>query len=246
MSQESTSHTDNQEAEPQESVWLNLIMNIAIPSLIMMKGSSEDYLGPTWGLIVALCFPLGYGIYDFFRTSKVNWFSVIGIISVLLTGGISLLKLPPEYMAIKEAAIPGILGMAVLISAFTQYPLVKVLLFNKKMIQVDKVNHELSSRSNESAFEKVLLHASYMLAGSFFLSSVLNYGLAKWILVSPPGTEAYTAELGKMTALSYPVIVIPSMIIMMTALFYLMNRVTKLTGLSLEDMMVEQTSKKKS
>ena len=83
-------------------------------------------------------------------------------------------------------------------------------------------------------------------AGSFFLSSVLNYGLAKWILVSPPGTEAYTAELGKMTALSYPIIVIPSMIIMMTALFYLMNRVTKLTGLSLEEMMVEQASKKKS
>ena len=58
-------------------------------------------------------------------------------------------------------------------------------------------------------------------ASSFFLSSALNYILAKMILVSEPGTTAYTEELGRMTALSYPVIVIPSMILLIAALVFI-------------------------
>ena len=57
------------------------------------------------------------------------------------------------------------------------------------------------------------------------------------LLKSPPGTAAFNEELGKMTALSYPVIVIPSMIIFALALFYLLRRLSKLTGLSFEEMM---------
>ncbi len=35
----------------------------------------------------------------------------LGLISVLLTGGIGLLELDPQWLAIKEAAIPGIIGI---------------------------------------------------------------------------------------------------------------------------------------
>ena len=73
-----------------------------------------------------------------------------------------------------------------------------------------------------------------LLAGSFFLSSILNYLLAKWILVSPPGTTAYNEELGRMTALSYPVIALPSMVLMMAALWYLFSQIGKLTGEDIE------------
>ena len=41
-----------------------------------------------------------------------------------------------------------------------------------------------------------------MIASSFFLSAVLNYSLAKILVKSQPGTEAFNAELGRMTALS--------------------------------------------
>ena len=74
----------------------------------------------------------------------------------------------------------------------------------------------------------------------FFLSSFLNYVLAKWIIVSPAGTAAFNEELGKMTALSFPVISVPATIVMMAALFYLFRSIKKLTGLGLEDVMVEQ------
>jgi hypothetical protein len=69
------------------------------------------------------------------------------------------------------------------------------------------------------------------------MSSTLNYILAKWIMVSPPGTEAYNQELGRMTALSYPIIALPSAIVLMFALYYLMSGITKLTHLEIEDVL---------
>jgi len=220
-------------------VLANLLLNIIIPTLILTKGSKEAYLGPTYGLLVALAFPIGYGLYDYWRSGKINLFSAIGLVSILLTGGISLLKLPPEYMAIKEATIPGLLGLATLISIYTPYPLVRTFLYNDKVMEVNKVHDALVQHNNVQAFEKSLTNATYMLASSFFLSSVLNYGLAKWVLVSPPGTEQYNAELGTMTALSFPVITIPSMVVFTAAVFYLFRSITKLTHLHWEDILVQ-------
>jgi hypothetical protein len=157
-------------------------------------------------------------------------------VSVLLTGGLSLLKLPPEYFAIKEAAIPGILGIITLVSIKTRYPLVKVFIYNDKVLKIHKVNTALAHYNTQRQFERTLINASLLIAGSFFLSSVLNYVLAKLILVSAPGTTAFNAELGKMTALSYPVIALPMMIIMMGTLFYVFRSIRQLTHLTLEEV----------
>lgn len=225
--------------QPKESMLANLLLNIIIPTLILTKGSKDAYLGPTWGLLVALAFPISYGIYDYWRSRKINFFSAIGLVSILLTGGISLLKLPPEYMAVKEATIPCLLGLATLLSIYTPYPLVRTFLYNDKVMQVDKVHRALEQYDNVSAFEKTLTYATYMLAASFFLSSILNYTLAKLVLVSPPGTEQYNAELGTMTALSIPVITVPSMLVFMGALFYLFRSITRLTHLHWEEILVQ-------
>ena len=59
--------------EPQkENMLMNILINIAIPTLILMKFSGEKHLGPVMGLIVALAFPILYGIYDFTKQKKVN------------------------------------------------------------------------------------------------------------------------------------------------------------------------------
>lgn len=220
----------------RESFLANILLNIVIPAVILSKLSNEQYLGPQWAVVVALSFPLGYGIRDFFRTHKINVFSALGFISILLTGGISLLQLDPQYIAIKEAAIPGIIGLATLFSVKTRFPLVKTFLYNDNVLKVDKIAAALKQVSAEARFEKVLQNTSYLVAASFFLSSVLNYVLAKKLLISPPGTEAFNAELGKMTALSYPVIAIPAMIVMMGSMFYLFRNIRLLTQLTLEDV----------
>jgi len=223
--------------EPKkENMLLNLLLNIVIPTVILIKFSSENYLGAQLGVVVALAFPIGYGIMDYFRERKINLFSALGVISVFLTGGISLLELDPKYIAIKEASIPGLIAIAVLISTLTPYPLVKVFLYNDKIMQIDRVNLALAKHQAERAFQRALSNASLLLAASFVLSSVLNYLLAKWIVVSQPGTEQFNAELGELTALSFPVIALPSTIIMMAAAYYVYRRITGLTGLSFEEI----------
>lgn len=214
----------------QQNMLANLAFNIIIPVVIMSYASAPEYLGPLWSIAVALAFPVGYGLYELLQTKKVNFFSVLGIISVLLTGGISLLKLPAEYIAIKEAAIPGLIGIAVLVTRYMKKPLIKILVLNDVIINWPKLNEALANINKTEEFEKKIGVSNYIVAASFFVSSVLNYGLAKWILVSEPGTVAYTEELGRMTALSYPVIVIPSMLMLITAIMYIFMQMKKITG----------------
>ena len=227
----------SQDAPKRENMLLNILFNIAIPTIILMRFSGESQLGPQLGIVVALSFPIAYGVKDYFRLHKINFFSALGVFSVTMTGGMSLLELDPKYIAIKEAAIPLAFGIATLISLKTKYPLVKVFLFNDMVMETEKVHQALASNNTEQAFERALVVASAMLAGSFLLSSILNYILARVLLVSPPGTEAFNSELGRMTALSFPVIALPAMLVMMAALFYLFRQIKILTQLELEEIL---------
>lgn len=212
----------------------NLAFNIIIPVIILMKFSGPEHLGPAWGVVIALAFPIAYGSYDLHRTRKVNGFSILGIVSVILTGGISLLELDPQYIAIKEAAVPGVIGLAVLLSQFTRFPLVKKLLMNDKVIDTDKLYQAIIKQDKMAAFNRVLRISTYLVASAFFLSAVLNYVLARMIVVSPAGTTEFNNELGRMTALSFPVIALPTMLVMFAAIFYLFFQMKKLTGHSVE------------
>ena len=54
---------------------------------------------------------------------------------------------------------------------------------------------------------------------------------------SPAGTEAFNQELGRLTLLSYPIIAIPSMVMMMGLMFWLAREAKSLTGLAMGDML---------
>ena len=209
-------------AKPKKSGFIsNLLLNVIIPAVILSRFSGPDALGPVWAVVVALAFPLLFGLWELLQSGKVNFFSILGIVSVLLTGGISLLQLDPAYIAIKEALIPGLIGIIVLVSQYTPFPFVKKLLVNPELLDTDKLYQVLADRNNSTAFEQRMARAGYIVAASFFLSSALNYILAKAIVVSPPGTTAYAEELGRMTWLSYPVIVLPSMVMLFGAIIYI-------------------------
>jgi hypothetical protein len=155
---------------------------------------------------------------------------------VLLTGGIGLLQLDAKWLAIKEAAIPGIIGIAILISAYTPYPLIRILLYNPRVLKIDKIEKKLEELGNQQHFDRRLQNATYLLSSTFLFSSVMNYILAKWIVTSPAGSAAFNEELGQMTLLSYPVIAIPSTIMMIAILYYLWRTIRVLTGFKLEDI----------
>lgn len=217
--------------------WVDLLVSIVIPSVILMKLSGDDYLGSTWALVIGLAFPLGWGLFELIKYRKYNFIAVLGVISVGLTGGIGLMELDAKWLAIKEAAVPALIGIAVMISTHTRYPLVRTMLYNHAVLNVDKIHEALLAKGNERTFETRLQRASYYFSGTFFFSAVMNYVIAKWIVTSPSGTTAFNEELGRMTLVSYPMIAIPSMIMMMAIFYYLWRTIRRLTGFTLDEVL---------
>jgi hypothetical protein len=156
---------------------------------------------------------------------------LIGLINVFLPGGIGLLQLDPQWLAIKGAAIPGLIGIAVLVSTYTRYPLIRTLLYNPRVINVDNIRQKLNECDNSEAFETRLQNATYLLSSTFLFSSVMNYILAKWVVTSPAGTASFNEELGQMTLLSYPMIAILATLMMLAIVYYLWRTINGLTGL---------------
>lgn len=210
---------------------LSIGITIVIPVVILTRFSSEEYLGPIMGLVIALAFPLLYGLYDFRERRNINLYSVLGVVSVVLTGGIGLLKLDPQVVALKEAAVPLIIGLTIIVSQKTRWPILKNLM--EGVIDSKLVHQELMARDTQWEYDRRMKRATYLFATSFFVSTVLNYLLARKIVTSNPGSVAFNEELGRLTALSYPVIVVPSMIIMIIAIYYMVVGIKRYTGLEL-------------
>ena len=224
---------------------VDLLVSIVIPSIILMKFSGDDTLGATTALVVALAFPLSWGLYELLKYKKFNFIALLGLISVLLTGGIGLLQLDTQWLAVKEAAIPGLIGIMVLVSTQTRYPLIKTLLYNPRILNVDKIGQKLDKLGHIEMFEARLLNATYLLGGTFFFSAVMNYILARWIVTSPAGSSAFNEQLGQLTLLSYPMIAIPSMVMMLAIFYYLWRTIHGMTGLALEEIVRQEAKQDK-
>ena len=216
----------------KENPLLNIGCNLIIPTVIMMKFSGDQHLGQVYGLVTALAFPLLYGLYDLLGAGKVNVFSLLGLISILMTGGIGLLKVDRTWMIVKETSFPLVMGLFVVGSEWFGKPIVRRVL--DQMIDLTKVREVYCEVNQEPQFDRRLKTASYMLGSTFFISAILNFLLAFFVLKGQPGTEEFVNSLGKMTGLSFPVIALPMMIMVGCILFYLFNGIKKETNAELE------------
>jgi hypothetical protein len=228
----------------KESPLVSLLVSIVIPAIILSKFSTEEYLGILPGFLVALAFPVGYAIYNLLVRKETGFIAIIGFVSIFLTGIIGVFEFPTEWLAVKEAAVPLLIGIAVIVSLKTPYPLVKKLLFNEELLDLKLIDKKLKENDNVFEIEKVLVKSTFMVAGSFLLSAFLNFFLTKYIVVSPAGTAAFNEELGTLTAISYPAIALPSTAVMFVALYYIFKQITKLTGLRFDEILSEQIKEK--
>jgi hypothetical protein len=223
---------------------LSLVINVVLPTIIMTRFAGDDQLGAVGALLVALAFPFVYAIYEMAREKKVGWMPIIGLVSILISGGIGLLKLPAEWIAIKEAMIPAILATAILVSAWIGKPLARV--FLDAILNKERVHAALVASGNEHEYERRTSIATWLLAGAFFLSAALNFVLATIVVTADGGTQEYTQQMGRMTALSFPVITIPVFVVLTGTIFYIMSTVSKLTGLEAEDVLRDPKAEKKA
>jgi len=214
----------------QENPWLNLLFNIAIPTLILMKLSPENRLGPTWALILGCSLPLGYGLYDYVKKRKINFFSILGLIAVLAKGVFGLLSLPPLAFACSEASLPIIFGIAILWTTRWDPPLVQRFLLSPQMFNLDKMQALLEEKGNTEEIRPLMVKTSIGYAGTMALSAVLNFVLAMRILKAEPGTPEFVEEIGRFTGLQTPFIAVPLMIVTFVLLYYVLHNLGKLTG----------------
>jgi hypothetical protein len=236
-----------------ENLWVNMFFNLLLPILILKKG--DEWFGQFIGNLTdapsdsslvasillgsAVLFPVSYGVYDFIRRKKCNILSVLGAVSTLLTGGIGLVPGGSVSMfAIKEAALPGIIGILIVVTLKTKNPLVKMFLFNPDIFDVDKIRHHLEMNHAEQAFNRLLAQCTWLLVGAFGISSILNYILARIIVVTEPfdNKSAFNDEIGVMMMWSFPVISAPCMVVSVYAILKITKGIHSLTGLTLEDI----------
>ena len=239
------SSTSGKVPPKQENMFLNLGFNLILPIMILNKGERwfGDFVSGFFEnvavgvMLIAIAFPIAYFIYDYVKRTKFNLLSILGLFSVLLTGMFGVLKLPVEWFPIKEAAFPLVLGLGVVASIFTRNSFFKAFIMNPDICDVDRIDTALKEHNSEAGFAKLITKCNWLMAASFLISSILNYVIADWIVVSPTGTEAFNAEVGKMMGVSWVAIAIPSMGLMIFAMWMLLSGINKLTGLKLDDVL---------
>lgn len=250
---------------PQENPLANILINVLIPVLALSFLSKDPaiqekigktaqfwHIGPLKAMIVALTLPLAYGIRFFIIHKKLNFFSNLGVISVLLTGGLTFYLWNKDgsvkdhaglLFGIKEGSIPLVLGFAILRSTRSDSPLLNVFLYNDSVFDVPKIEQKVRELSAEQAYRAVLDQANRLFAISFFLSAAMNVALAQWFFrnFDPKGItalETYNGIVAKLTGWGFAVIGVPILIFLFFTLRSLLKGLGRITGFKDEDLMM--------
>jgi hypothetical protein len=217
---------------------VDLLLTIILPSAALEWLSKPSRLGPFWALVVALMLPLGFGVYCYVTRGGLNFFSVLGLVAVMLTGGLGLLKLDAFWFAIKEASVPIFLGLAFPLSHRWGKPLIESILLTPQLINRPLLEKSIISPDQRTDFSKLLFKASLGMGSGMALSAIGNFLLAMFLLGGKePGSEAFVKAIGKLNWAGFLVIGVPLCAVMFLVLTGFLKGVTRITGLEQDDLM---------
>lgn len=228
----------------KENPLYSILFNIILPVVILNKSSdffSSEH-ATTYGLLLALSFPIIYGLKDYYQKKQTNFISIIGVLSVALTGGLALMRLEGIYFAIKEAAIPLFIALIAIFSIFYKKPLVSLFLFELPFFQKDMIIAKIKEHNKEKQFEQLMNESTWYLIGSFILSAILNFIIAILVFtkIDPSLEEVIqkqilNEQIADMTWMGYVFIAFPLSFITMFLFWYIAKQIKKITGLNLLD-----------
>lgn len=233
-------------AAKRENMFLNLGFNLILPVLILNKGDKwskkllpDINIDPAYIMVLALAFPVGYFIYDYARRRKRNLLSILGAVGVLLTGSISLAKLPPIYFAVKETLMPLLIGIFIIISTRTKNPLIHALLYNPDLFEVERIDSGINTPEKRLSFHKLMQKCTWIIAISFLVSAILNFVITVLIVQTDPriNQALYNEEVSKQMVVSIIVISLCTMPITIYAMLKLFKGIEQMTGLKMEDVL---------
>ena len=217
---------------------VEIVLTVALPSMALDYLSETERLGPVWALVVSMLFPLGFGVWSWLKHSSWNALSALGLITVLLSGGLGLLKLDAFWFAVKESAMPVFLGMAFPLSHRWGKPLINSMIMQPQLVNVRSLNAALEEPEKRARFNTALLGASWHLGLGMVASAVANFFLAMWILGGKePGTPAFVKGVGTLNWSSTVLIGAMLMGIMMLVMIRFLRQVEGITGLDRDDLL---------
>ena len=150
-------------APPQESFLWSLFCNILAPVFILNKGSGFfSSNGALYSLLLALVFPVVYGLREYLSAKHINKLSAIGLISVLLTGGMALARPKGIFFAVKEALIPLIIALFTAGSVFYKKPLLRWLFLNSPLFDARLIWERARKEGKESRLERLMNERDFM------------------------------------------------------------------------------------
>lgn len=167
-----------------------------------------------------------------------NIFSIIGLLTILLSGGLGLLKLDAFWFAIKESAMPVMLGLAFPLSHRWGRPLINALLLQPQFLNLKALNTALDERQAHQKFQHSLFKASCGMCLGMIGSAIGNFFLALYLLNGKePGSEAFVRSIGTLNWAGMLILGVPLLAIMMIVFMVLLRSVERITGLHRDDLL---------
>ena len=232
----------------KENPIISILFNLVIPVIILKNGNKwfgleQNFIGIETSILVLICalsFPFFYFLNDLRINTKVNFISILGFINVLLTGLIGILGekygISRSWFIFKEGIIPLIIGLLIILSMKSKTPLIKELIYNPVLFNINKINANFPENRNDD-FNKIFYHSTYLISASFLLSSIIQFFLASYIVTVDPGHSDFNNQVGTMTWVSYFVVMAPCMSMFGYALWKLIVGIKRITGLETDQIL---------
>jgi hypothetical protein len=196
-----------------------LVINIAIPIVILVFLSEESRLGPLPAVLLAVGIPATYGIWELLRRRRIDASTILGIISVLLTGVIAVFKLDSELFAVKEAVIPVGFATLLLVSNRTEFPIVR-LLFDVVQ-RKERVERAVRNVDGQAAYRAHVERSGALWAGIMATSGVMKFTLSSVIVTADAGTKAFNSQLATYELVQIPTSKMVTMVMILSLIWYI-------------------------
>lgn len=206
-----------------------LIINVLLPIAILVLLSDDRFLGALPALLLAIAIPAAYGVWDLLRRRRVDASTILGILSVLLTGVIAVFKLPSGLFAVKEALIPVGFAALLLVSNRTSFPIVK-LLFDVVQ-RKDRVERAVENIGGEAAYRAHVERCGALWAGTMAISGVMKFTLSSLIVTADAGTKAFNTQLATYELAQIPTSKTITMVMILALIWYIGKGTGRIVGL---------------